>query len=195
MGEASYLREAAIQHDWERCSRIMFEWLSQLPRDCQTQLVKQVLQIYERKNWLLKHHGPPHLTEDHQLESKVPLDHADAEFEDAFLEYLNGKEESANDLRIRHLASAIRSVVVASQFDQWAKSRRNLYERFRAHKSFAGSTFLEDPRATAAAEATWKAIDDAFASIPGPHHDWRPQQGRADREVDENFRKWDASLR
>ena len=189
MGEESELQAAAARHDWQGCERIMFAWLYGLNFPAQMHVSEAALGTYRRR-WMRKHGTQLPLSYVEFLPLESNLDHADAEYESGVLEFERARDAITKKKQTTHFANAIRSAVIAVQFDTWMQRHAAAYENYKQHKPLAGQTFTQDRRATLEAKATWLKIDKEFARAYRGH---RPNP-RLNHASVVYYLEWDKSL-
>jgi len=95
------------------------------------------------------------------------LDPADAEFENAVLEFYNGAYFRLDRAeRTGHFATAIKSTVLARQINRWMADFPKEYEKWRSGRAIVEVTFLDDDAASSEAERAWTFVDAALKSQP-----------------------------
>jgi hypothetical protein len=170
MDDYASIDDAARHRDWNSCDRIMFRQLFLCSTKEQKIIAAQALLLY-RNIWNEKHPKVAFpwrsLEADAQPNAlpqlREPLDPADAEFENAAVEYIAGTSGNEDhSKRTAHFASAIRSSVLAIQINRWVRDFPQQYQRWRSGRSFEGPTFLDDEQAATDAENAWKRVEALF---------------------------------
>jgi hypothetical protein len=170
MDDYEDIETAALHHDWQSCARIMFGLLYRFPAREQRNIAAAALTNYI-DIWKAKHSGALRSVPDHILRAEksdttpqLPdfpedLDPADAEFENALIEFYNAAFfDDTHDQSTLDFATAIRSAVIAKQVNKWINAHPNDYAKWKAGLRFDGPTFLVDETAAREAEATWKFV-------------------------------------
>jgi hypothetical protein len=165
------ISEAARHRDWRGCDRLMFTELALLPFEVQKEVVGQAWLGYA-PIWMAKHPNVEFGKWIAELaESSLPtpsehrqLDPADAEFENAILQFNDAQTAESHLQQTAYLATSIRSSVLARQIDRWLRDFPRQYASWNKGENFAGPTFLEDDAASLEAETAWMQIDEIFRS-------------------------------
>ncbi|WP_316176336.1 hypothetical protein [Bradyrhizobium sp. SZCCHNRI1073] len=173
----------------------MFKQLAILPFEIQKEVAVQAWQAYA-PIWVAKHPGVEfgkwiaELAETNLLgtpESRQ-MDPADAEFENAILQFTDAQDGESHLQRTAHLASSIRSSVLARQIDRWLRDFPEQYTSWHQGEHFAGPTFLDDDGASLEAEKAWKKIDAILRSK-------RKSKIRESMEkIERAYFEWESSL-
>lgn len=200
MDEYPTISAAARHRDWEGCARLMFRELYVMPSDIQRSITADVLSMY-LPNWTKKH---PHddwagkwlgqKGNERPLEppNANQLDAADAEFENAVIEFENGLFDKNPHSSTSHFATAIRSAVLALQINKWVHDCPEQYSYWRSGQPFDGPTFLEDEAASAVAEIAWIRVEEFFRTQKIVAR--RPRLTPRAVEIEEAYAEWEKSL-
>jgi hypothetical protein len=204
MDDYPNMSAAVSNRDWQGCARVMFRQLFFCPAKEQKKIAALTLSEYApiwnekhpTMNWIL-----PWITSnarDQQRElPELPddLDPADAEFEDALIEFFNGTVETDNHAeRTVHFANAIRSSVLASQIDWWLRDYPAEYQRWKEGLVIRGPTFLDDEKAAKEAETAWMRVDSLFDKLRLSTRRRFHRLFRGPSEVEQVYRYWEQSL-
>lgn len=170
MDEHLNMATAARHRDWQGCARVMFRQLFLYPAEAQQKIAADILSEYIGV-WNAKHPNEtaiPQWTPGHTQpalpEFDGDLDPADAEFENALIEFYNGTSRTADQMqRTMHFAGAIRSTVLASQINRWLHDFPDEYRRWKEGLMTTGPTFLDDEAAANEAERMWLRVDGLLA--------------------------------
>jgi hypothetical protein len=156
MDEYEDIETAARHWDWQGCARLMFLMLFRCAKEQQRSIAAQTLNTYT-PIWKKKHrnalqelpdivlaNGPqrarrvfPDRPED------LDPDPADAEFENALVEFHNGVLSPRHNRYTAHFATAIRSAVTARQINSWLQNHPDEFGVLLAVRSFERPTFLD----------------------------------------------------
>lgn len=192
---------AARHRDWPACARILFGLLFSLPTEVQQEIaaetISEYINIWNEKHPTLTHVPLWFLQHKADRQSEIPgfpadLDPADAEFETALMEFVNGTSASLDHAeRTKHFATTIRSSILARQMNRWLHDYPLQYERWKRGLPLEGPSFLDDAGAHEEAAGSWKRVDKLIG---------KQRSKRIDREIrnigalTEAFHDWEKSL-
>jgi hypothetical protein len=172
MDEYADITEAARQRDWQSAAKVMFMLLYKCSARQQYHIAITALSRYV-EIWTKKHEKSWAVTLKEFLmsptigrHSKLPefpdnLDPADAEFENGLIEFYSGSDfKNDHAQRTIHLATAIRSSVLAKQIEQWRLDYPEECAKWKAGQWLEGPTFLEDELAAKEAIKAWIFVDE-----------------------------------
>jgi len=173
MDEHLNIATAARHRDWQGCARVMFRQLFSCPAKAQQNIAAEILSEYTDV-WNAKHpseNAIPNWILGHAVDRQPALpefpenlDPADAEFENALIEFYNGTSQIIDHMqRTIHFAGAIRSTVLASQINRWLHNFPDEYQRWKEGLMTTGPTFLNDEAAAKEAERIWLRVDSLLA--------------------------------
>lgn len=209
MGEDySNLEIAARHRDWQACARILFRLLYCRSAEMQQRIAAEVLSAYVGI-WIEKHPEYASISIEKHSEQSVPWtlyygadqqprirefpsnpDPADAEFENALIEFNNGASQSIDHAEhTKHFATAIRSSVLARQINQWLHDFPDQFERWKNGLPLDGPSFLDDEVAAREAESAWINV----GRLIGKQH-FSSRKFEGDVRLAEAYDDWEKSL-
>jgi hypothetical protein len=207
MDDYPNITTAARHRDWLACARIMFRQLYLCPTNVQQMIATSTLLQYA-KIWNEKHLDWDKITSS-KLEyianqvaefpkfNSIELDPADAEFENALIEFANGSAgQISHAEHTIHFASSIRSAVLATQIDRWRHDLPAQYMLWKEGRKLSGPTFLDDEGAVAEAENAWSRVDDLFKQFDRPRMRIfeRLEQSVRPSEIEQVYNDWEKSI-
>jgi hypothetical protein len=207
MDEYEDIETAARHWDWQGCARLMFLMLFRCAKEPQRSIATQTLNTYT-PIWKEKHSNalqelPDIVLADgfqrnrrmlHDAPEDLDLDPADAEFENGLLEFHNGALSTRHNRYTAHFATAIRSAVTARQINSWLQKHPDEYGKWKAGRSFEGTTFLGDQAASMEAFSAWSFVADLLRdqhiSITIPFS----KQLRSSKQIERLYRNWEEAV-
>jgi hypothetical protein len=206
MDEYENIETAARHRDWQGCARIMFGLLYKCTIEEQRNVAKVALYTYV-EIWNAKHERTLKTFPERILTNKTvgkrpelpefpeDLDPADAEFENALIEYYNGTFfRTGHAQRTVHFATAIRSAVTARQINAWLREHPDDYATWKAGRGIEGPTFLADEAAADEAQMAWTLVADLLKKQRAIVR--RPFAGQfwSSRQMAQLYKRWEESV-